>query len=557
MKIFSLLDTQYAQFTSTIKSYLTKTLSGFESKYGNATVFGQMINVISAVVQNIMLYIEDSMVEQNKFTAQRKKSIYNLAAISGYEPSLGKTSSVQLKFNYTPNNYDSTNIVINNHERLVCTQNGLIYNVILPQEAIVLSASTTNNTRTVQAVQGRFETQSFISTGGKFYTINFSYNGNLDTDYIQVKVNNESWDRMSCFYDMQPNEPQYVAKTSYTGGIDLVFGNDVHGRSLKANDVIEVTYLVHDGEEGNLNTQEETYFVFDSPLYDTDGNEVDGNSIFHVTFASNDSVTSGSDSESKEYVRQMIGMNSRGLVLAAPEHYKIFINKFSFCGYNRTWSEKGSMIVNSMILKNFKLKLNSGLDYFGLSESDLLLTDNQKKSVLNYVENSGMQLGGISYNIIDPIIRKYAAYIYVKLKNKQQDKEYLKNQIKVLVGDFFTNVNSDIFIPKSDIVYLLKNNIPNIDSVNVYFLSEQNETAIRTGSYLNKQYTYNPSKGTYDVKTENVYIYPGENPNLGLDEHGNIYLNTNNEFPALMGGWYFTNNEDQTVVAQPITITID
>ena len=473
------------------------------------------------------------------------------------EPSLGKTSSVQLKFNYTPNNYDSTNIVINNHERLVCTQNGLIYNVILPQEAIVLSASTTNNTRTVQAVQGRFETQSFISTGGKFYTINFSYNGNLDTDYIQVKVNNESWDRMSCFYDMQPNEPQYVAKTSYTGGIDLVFGNDVHGRSLKANDVIEVTYLVHDGEEGNLNTQEETYFVFDSPLYDTDGNEVDGNSIFHVTFASNDSVTSGSDSESKEYVRQMIGMNSRGLVLAAPEHYKIFINKFSFCGYNRTWSEKGSMIVNSMILKNFKLKLNSGLDYFGLSESDLLLTDNQKKSVLNYVENSGMQLGGISYNIIDPIIRKYAAYIYVKLKNKQQDKEYLKNQIKVLVGDFFTNVNSDIFIPKSDIVYLLKNNIPNIDSVNVYFLSEQNETAIRTGSYLNKQYTYNPSKGTYDVKTENVYIYPGENPNLGLDEHGNIYLNTNNEFPALMGGWYFTNNEDQTVVAQPITITID
>ena len=79
MKIFSLLDTQYAQFTSTIKSYLTKTLSGFESKYGNATVFGQMINVISAVVQNIMLYIEDSMVEQNKFTAQRKlkkKQIY-------------------------------------------------------------------------------------------------------------------------------------------------------------------------------------------------------------------------------------------------------------------------------------------------------------------------------------------------------------------------------------------------------------------------------------------------------------------------------------------------
>lgn len=556
MKLFSLLDTQYSRFTNVVKSHLAQTLSKFDSKYGNATVFGQLVNVLGATVQNIMFYIEDSLVEQNKYTAQRKKSIYNLASLSGYEPSLGKTSSVQLKVNFMPNNYSSNNIVINNYERLICTQNGLTYNIILPQEAVVLSV-TANNTKILQAVQGRFENQSFISTGGKYYTINFSYNGNLDMDYIQVKVNGENWNRSDCFYDMLPEGKQFVVKSSYKGGVDLIFGNSVHGKMLKDGDIVDVKYLVHDGVEGNLNTQEETYFVFDRVLYDTDGNEVDGNAIFNVTFASQDSVTSGSDSDTKEYVRQMIGMNSRALVLAAPEHYKVFINKFSFCGYNRTWSEKGSMIVNSMILKNFKSKTNSGSDYFNLLEQDLLLTDNQKKSILNCIENSGQQLGGVSYNIVDPIIRKYALYIYIKMKNHNQDIEYIKNQIKVLIGDFFMNVNSDIFIPKSDIVFLLKDNIKDIDSVDLYFLSERNEEAIRTGSYLDEQYVYNPSLGKYEVKTNSVYVYPGDNPNLGLDGHGNIYLNTNNEFPVLMGGWSFTNNDNQTVVAQPLTITIE
>lgn len=215
------------------------------------------------------------------------------------------------------------------------------------------------------------------------------------------------------------------------------------------------------------------------------------------------------------------------------------------------------MIVNSMVLRNFKLKMDSSLDYFNLTESDFILTQNQKKSILDCVENSGMQLGGISYNIIDPTICKYAAYVYVKMKSHQQDKEYIKNQIRSLIGGFFSDVNSDIFIPKSDIIYLIKTNITGVDSVDVYFLSEKNESAIRTGKYVETIYKYNPSKGTYDIETKNRYVYPGENPNLGLDNHGNIFLNTNNEFPALMGGWYFTNNVDQTVVAQPLTITIE
>ena len=73
MKLFSALQLQYNNFEEAVKKYLSQTLSSFGTNYGNSTIFGQLINVLSSSVQNIMLYIEDAMVEQNKYTAKRKK----------------------------------------------------------------------------------------------------------------------------------------------------------------------------------------------------------------------------------------------------------------------------------------------------------------------------------------------------------------------------------------------------------------------------------------------------------------------------------------------------
>lgn len=555
MKIFNLIETQYNQYVLAVKKYLSNLLSKSGDIYGNNTIFGQMINVLSNTVQNMMLYIEDALVEQNKYTAQRKKSIYGLAALSGYNPSLGKATGVQLKIDYIPTNLSQLNVVINNHEKLTCTQNGLNYYIVLPQEALVMSIEKDNSTKYVYAVQGRFETQSFISTGGKYYTKNIKFTGNLDIDYLTLKVNDELWEKRDSFYDMDPNGLQYVIKTSPIGGIDIVFGNDRFGKSLQKDDVISVEYLLHDGELGNLNSLEETYFVFDNLLKNIAGDEVDGNHLFNVTFATNDPISSGSNSESIDQVRQMIGLNSRSFVLASPDNYKEFLTKFSFCGYNRTWSEPGSLVVNSLVVKNYQMLLAEGKDYFDLSEKDFYLSELQKNSIKNCIENSGNQLAGVSYNIFDPQICKYSIYIYVTLKSEKYEKDYVKSNIRKLVGEFFGQINSDLFIPKSDIIHLIKENIKEIDGVDVYFLSELNETAIQKQQYDSIEYKYDPSTGIYRKNIKTVYLYPGENPNLGLDEHGNIYLPSDEQFPVLMGGWDYINSEGQEVNAEPIIIT--
>lgn len=547
MKIFSLLDIHYNSFSSKVKGYLSKMLSEYGSHFGSNTVFGQILTVIGNVIQNIMLYIEDALVEQNKYTAQRKKSIYGLASLSGYQPSYGKASVVTLKMNFVPFNNDQNtpiNVLINNHEQVTCTQNGLIYNLILPQETIVMNPERDNHIKYITAVQGRFESQRFVTQGGQYYTIHFRFNGNMDTDYISVKVNNEKWDYRVSVYDMDSNQKQYTWKTAFDGGINLIFGNNQHGRALQANDVVDVTYLVHDGEVGNLNPQMETYFTFDNQLSDINGDSHDGNSLFNVTFAETDPITSGSNSETMESVRHMIGLNSRSLVLASPQNYKMFISRFGFVGYNRTWNDAGSMVVNSLILKNFRSLVGNGTDYFKLRPTDFKLSEAQKKSIYDCIETTGNQLAGVKYNIFDPDLCKYAMYIYISLKDHKKDKEHIKSMIRQLIGDFFTDIDSDIFIPKSDIIQLIKNNIENIDGVDVYILSQRNEEAIMTGTYVEDG--------------ENVKVYDGENPNLGLDSHGNIWLKNDSQFPILMGGWDYKNDDGELVtITDPLIITFE
>ena len=136
-------------------------------------------------------------------------------------------------------------------------------------------------------------------------------------------------------------------------------------------------------------------------------------------------------------------------------------------------------------------------------------------------------------------------YLYIKPKtDKDYDRDYMSNQIRQLIGEFFADVNSDIYIPKSDIVNLIKTNVEGVDGVNAYFLSEMNETALQTKQYV--------------VDNEVVTLSEGENPNLGLDNHGNIYLESDNQFPVLMGGWdYLNSKHDEVDIIDPLIIVFE
>lgn len=559
MNVLNLLQMRFTDFQNQVRVYLSKTLKDYNENYGNSTILGQLINVLGSTVQNVLLYIEDGLTEQNKYTAQRKKSIYSLAQLSGYNPSMGKAASCMVKMTIRPNNYNSYSITIHNKTKVVCSANGMKYNIILPQEAATFSVSDDVSNKFIQIVEGNFETQSFISSGGQLYTQNVLFNSDIDIDFLEVKINNEIWERKESLYDMDPDAKQYVVKTSLNKGIDILFGNNQYGRALNTGDKIDVTYLLHNGELGNIETDEDVYFLFQEPIKDSSGESIDGNAVFVIKLTDASSISGGTYSETAAKVKEMIGYNSRALVLADPKNYKVLLNRFSFVGYNRTWSDEGSLIVNSIILKNYKQMLERGSDYFNLQKSDLFLTEAQKTSLKNYIANSGQQLAGVTYKINDPEVCKYAVYVYLKMKDVQYDKQSVEQSVKDAVGNFFMNIQNDIFIPKSDLVAVIKKASDAIDGVDLYFLGEKNEKAIIDKHYINKTYSYNPSKGNYDIKEEMVYVENGVNPGIGFDEYGNIYLDNNDQFPVLMGGWQFRSSKQgeapqYTTISNPLIL---
>lgn len=556
MKIFDLKNIQFHQIISDVSSYLTKLTGSFQTINKN-TVFGQIITVVAGIAHNIMLYIEDSLTEQNKYTAQRKKSVMGLAAMSGYQPSYGKAAAAWVRIAHKPNNRKPLDIILENHTQIISTQTGLYYNLILNSPAMLIKCDTNISNEYLYAVQGTFEKQMFTVPGGKLYRQNVKYAGYLDADYVEVKVNGEPWTKKASLYDMGADETAYELRYCPTSGFDLIFGTDVNGRALKEGDIIEVSYLIHAGESGNIDTKEAGSFVFATFLNDISGAEVDVNSCLRIDYASDDAIASGADPESIEHARNMIGFNSRSMVLSDSNAYKAFLNRFSFVGYNRTWSDPGSLVVNSMVMRNYNHNLKSGKDYFNLTEDDFNLTDIQKASIKNAIVASGQQLAGTTYNIIDIELCKYVCYMYIKLKDNSTDHDMISNKIQELVGKFFGDIVSDSYVPKSDLINLIKENVDSVDGVTCYFLSQRNEEAIINNYYYDRQKLYDPVTGTYRTKEIRVSLRRGENPSLGLDAHGNIVIDANDQFPVLMGGWSFLNKQNNMVVTQPLTIIFE
>lgn len=544
MKYFDLVQVKYGEFANIVKDKISQVLSEYNITFGNNTIFGQLVNVMISSVQNVLLYLEDALTEQNKTTAQRKTSINGLAQLTGYTPSFGKAAGCNVILKFQPTNIQNTSINIQDHSKLMCSQNSMIYNLILPQETLHLSTDKDVSDKYLYVVEGRFETQSFTATGGQLWSKNLNIIGNIDLDYFTLFVNGEMWERVESIYDMEANGNQYIVRAGISGGIDIVFGNGQHGRVIRDGDYMVVEYLIHTGSAGNINIDQPCGFVFKDRLINNVGDEINGADLFTIELDKTNHLYCGTNAESLLQVKEMIGYNSRSLCLSDPKNYKVYINRFSFCGYNRTWCEEGSLVVNSLIMENYRTKVKNGSDYFNLDESDFILTDAQKQSIIDSITNSGQQLAGSVFNIFDPILCKYALYLYITLKDSAYDQASIEANIRNLVGEFFSDVNSDIFIPKSDIIQLIKNNIPEIDSVDAYFLSEKNERALKNGYYKIPTKTYNYRTQKYEKSEEVVYLYPGEDPGLGMDEHGNIYLDNDNEFPILKGGWTYLSKDD-------------
>ena len=582
---------------STIENIKHSTLENLKQKLNitssdalDNSVIGHLTEVLTSLYDSNLEYLEDGLTEQNKFSAQRKKSIFALASQSGYEPSYGTAQQVQIGLSIKTNNINTGSIVIPNYSKLLCTTNGLYYTLILNEnnndnnEIKTINLINDHRVHKIHLIQGIYQKQTFEYIERPTYTIHLNHIGNIDVTKLRISFVNSG--NIIEKYDTQggnPNNIGYVVRYSPAGGVDIVIINDKifnnNQKNTKDGELIQVEYILHDGSIANfddiINFNNINFIFTDTLVNPITGLDYNGSDIFDIQTYSH---IPGTSPDSLEKVRALIGINSRMEVLTSPEHFKAFVSRFGSVGYSKTWSEPKSMRVFSRIVKNFRSKIyssdNQKSTYLKLTKSDFILSENEKNDIKIALNNSGQLLVGTLYDILDMDINRYALYVYVKLKNNtggttNQDQLSLKNNIENTIINFFIKTDIDGFIGKSEIINEIYENLTDtsikkhIDSIDIYIISEDLEKAKKSGFYDKKEYIYHPIQGYKYVNTKRI-VLPGLSNNsgskinetdlkyLGLDKHGNIDTTlTPNKLPILAGGFSWKNSSDQLIYIDP------
>ena len=583
---------------STIENIKHSTLETLKQKLNitssdalDNSVIGHLTEVLTSLYDSNLEYLEDGLIEQNKFSAQRKKSIFALASQSGYEPSYGTAQQVQIGISIKTNNINTGSIVIPNYSKLLCTTNGLYYTLVhsdnISDDGIkTINLVNDHRVHKISLIQGIYQKQIFEYIERPTYTIHLNHIGNIDITKLRISFINNG--NIIEKYDTQggnPNNIGYVVRYSPAGGIDIVIINDKIFNSnnvtknIKDGELIQVEYILHDGSIANfddvINFNNINFIFTDTLVNPITGLDYNGSDIFDIQTYSQ---IPGTSPDSLEKVRALIGINSRTEALTSPEHFKAFLSRFGSVGYSKTWSEPKSMRVFSRIVKNFRSKIygsdNPNTTYLKLTKSDFILSENEKEDIKKALHNSGQLLAGTLYDILDMDLNRYALYVYVKLKNNtggttNQDQLSLKNNIENTIINFFIKTDIDGFIGKSEIINEIYENLTDtsikkhIDSIDIYIISEDLEKAKKSDFYDKKEYIYHPIQGYKYVNTKRIAL-PGLSNNsgskinetdlkyLGLDKHGNIDTTlTPNKLPILAGGFSWKNSSDQLIYIDP------
>ena len=553
MKLFNVIDTTFENFDNTVKTYLNKVFNNNGIQYSRSQIFNVIFDGVKGVMSNILFYIEDALNEQNIFTAIRKKSIYSLAKISGYNPYYGCSSTGKLIGTLHIANLlaSKTNkVYIYNHSQVINNTTGLTYSIILPTNYYVFDISQPLTMHEFKIVQGTFKTSSYVAKGLELEAVHVNISGLIDNEYIEVRVNNELYNMVENLYDMTSDSHEYVYQTGYDNTFDIIFGDGDYGHRLQEGDTITISYLTHVGELGDVLPNDVSEFKFNSYGYDALGNSVNINDYMNLKIDT--CVSGGNNANSINFIKQMVGKNSRSLVFASEDSFKLFFKRFSFIGYANCWASSNSMIIYATCIRNIKKEINNYIDYIDTSkfpDESFLLTNDQKTMIQNTLNNSKRVFAGISLKFIDPIIRKYAFICFVKIEDVY-NKDSVKLDIKQYLCKYFLELEDDtIFIAKSDIVKYLVDNIPEIKSIEMEIISEMNERAFVTGQYDTYEEKYN--SGQYEVKLVN-YAYESD-VRPGLDEIGNISLSSKLEIPLLRGGFkYYPNKEISNIATNQL-----
>ena len=562
----------FANLVNQSQEYLVRTYNRARAAFTPASPFSQILDVVQNLTQLIFFYIEDALVELNIFTAFKEKSVYGLARIAGHNPTRIISARGTLRMSIKPGaqaTIQAPFIYINNNTQIINVNTQLPY--ILKVDNVTGRVKVdlgTNSIYNFRVIQGEIEEQSVIANGKRLQSYNFGSNKNIENDHVEVYINGEQFGIVDSLYDLTRNEKSVIVKTGINGGIDVYFGNEDFGYIPPNGSQILVRYITSAGQMGNLFAKSDILkWKFIDKGYSNIGEEVDLNEVFTVGIEK--PLVLGSASEEMDLTRLIAPKTSRALVLANPDNYVAFLSRFdySYVDAYTTYDDEyldDDNVIYLFLVPNVQSRLSKDTDYFTTPEANFKLTEDEQEALLTYIQRSGRQIVTTELSIVDPIITKYGLNIALRVFNGV-DFNTLKTDILALLSEYFLRVQRRDKIPKSDIVAMIES-VSGVDSVNVEFISQKNEEAIKNGYYFKTTYKIDKIRSIREAIRTRINLKFDSNgnviedPKLGLDKFGDIKIGLN-ELPIIRGGWsdrnevfYSTDIKDNNVSSVNIII---
>jgi len=550
------------QLKEQIELYLIKEYEKRGLNFSPSSPYGQIVDVLNELNKLQYFYLEDSLNERNLLTAFKENSILGLSRLTGHNPSRPISAKGELSLKIKPgmaNEIPGTNIQIQNYSKVLCKNNQKNYLIILDSESVYIP-KTSSKLFKFQVVEGELNTSDFIGDNTDLQSFNIPTRfAQIENDIITVLVNGQEFKNFESLYDIKKNEKGVIIKTGINGGVDIYFGNKDYGYIPDSGEKIQVEWIASNGSGGNIGESSSSILLeFVDEVSDGFGGELDLNEIFDISVSKK--ITMGADAEDKELTRFLLNKNSRGLVLANPTNYIAFLskyNQFSFIEAFNTFGDEyldDDNIVYLFLLPDITRKVQSNSDYFSTDISNFYLSKEDKDAVYDVINKSGRQLISTELEIIDPVVTNYALNVFIRVFDDIISEDTVKAEITNVIGEYFLSLQRRDKIPRSDIIKMIEE-IDGVDSVYVDFISKTNEEAIFNGYYF-KKINYNNTETSSallkavrenndvpnlnlsnSIETnEKIKLKVGENPNLGLDEFGDITIG-NKELPIIRGGF--------------------
>ncbi len=520
-----------------------------------ASPFGQLLTVIANIAELIFTYIAHTAEELNIKTAQNVETIYGLAQMTGHNAYRGGSAygMIALKLNTSSDLIEGNYVTINNFTKFTISETGCSYFLNLPADYIRLNVGD-NSFVNVNYIQGIIESQTFTSDGTALQSFNPIVKSMTDNDNVAVTVNGKEWKKVDSLYDMPAddgleNSECFMVKSSVNVGLSIFFGNGEFGKIPPEGALIEVTYIKTNGSQGNAESSHLNYHFEDSGI-DEYGNEINLNDVLTIETVTPPML--GSDFESPEFTKLIAPKASKSFVLATPENYVSYLSKYNQYSFIYAYNTKDDAnvyddnVVYLKIIPNIKKKLSNSQDFFELPAKEFILSDYEKQSIINALDNSGRMLVNAEVQIVDPTVKRYVINIIVRYF-EDIDKVQIRSSIRSLLDKYFLNINRNDIIPLSDIIALVES-VDGVDTCDVFFVNEENERAINNGYYYTNEMTWNGLE--YVEEQKMVPVGYAEDPRIGFDDFGNLKVNDYEVFIP-KGGWkdrdgnYYTETPEE------------